>query len=368
MIRNLNDLANATGLSKSTVSRALAGNLVVSATTRARVTALASASDFQINQTARNLRLKRAQAIGVVLPMGHEIGQHLSDPFFITMLAHLADALTERGYDVLLSRVIPTDDGWLDRLVASGRTDGVIIIGQSDQTAVIDRVAARFLPIVVWGANLPGQRHCSVGTDNYLGGAMAARHLVGNGRQRLVFYGNPDAPEIGQRHRGFADAVAAAGVNGRLLSVRMAAEAAFAAIADDLALQPVPDGIVAASDTIAMMAIRALAERRLRVPEDVAIVGYDDVVLAAHTTPPLTTIRQDLTRGAALLVELLFRRMAGEAARSIVLPPELIVRASSIVQADAGRSTATRHVAAPASVTTPASINSPRGSPPSNGP
>ena len=337
MIRNLNDLANATGLSKSTVSRALAGNPVVSAATRARVTALARASDFQINQTARNLRLQRAQAIGVVLPMGHETGQHLSDPFFITMLGYLADALTERGYDVLLSRVIPTDDGWLDRLVASGRTDGVIIIGQSDQTAVIERVAARFLPIVVWGANLPGQQHCSVGSDNYLGGAMAARHLVENGRRRLVYHGNPDVPEIGQRYKGFSDAVAAAGVEGRLLPVSLAAEAAFAMIAEDLTLHLIPDGIVAASDTIAMMAIRALAERRLRVPEDVAIVGYDDVVLAAHTTPPLTTIRQDLARGATLLVELLFHRMNREAAGSIVLPPELIIRASSMAQADTRR-------------------------------
>ena len=338
MIRNLNDLANATGLSKSTVSRALAGNPVVSAATRARVAALATANDFQLNQTARNLRLQRSQAIGVVLPMGHETGQHLSDPFFITMLGYLADALTERGYEVLLSRVIPTDDGWLDRLVASGRTDGVIIIGQSDQTAVIERVAARFLPIVVWGANLPGQQHCSVGTDNRLGGAMAARHLVANGRRRLAFYGNPDVPEIGQRYRGFCDAAAGAGVSSRLLPVRLAPEAAFAMIADDLTLHAVPDGIVAASDTIAMVAIRALAERRLRVPEDVAIIGYDDVVLAAHTTPPLTTIRQDLARGAALLVALLFRRMAGEAAGSIVLPPELIIRASSMAQmAETGR-------------------------------
>lgn len=338
MIRNLTDLAKAAGLSKSTVSRSLAGNPAINSHTRARVVALANAHGFQLNQTARNLRLKRSQAIGVVLPMGHETGQHASDPFFITMLGHLADALTERGYDLLLSRVIPTDDGWLDRLVASGRTDGVIIIGQSDQVAVIDRVAERFLPLVVWGARTPGQRHCSVGTDNRLGGAIAARHLIASGRRRLAFYGNPDAPEIEQRHQGFAEAVAEARVEGRRLAVSMAPEAAFAIIADDLTRQRAPDGIVAASDTIAMMAIRALAERRLRVPEDVAIVGYDDVVLAAHTTPPLTTIRQDLTRGAALLVELLFRRMAGDAADGFVLAPELIIRASSMAQAsDTGR-------------------------------
>ncbi len=329
MIRNLTDLALAAGLSKSTVSRALAGNPVINAETRARVMALAAEHGFQVNQVARNLRLKRTQAIGVVLPLGHETGQHPSDPFFITMLGHLADALTERGHDLLLSRVIPTDETWLARLIASGRTDGLIIIGQSDQAAVIDRAAAGFLPIVVWGAQLPGAAHCTVGTDNHRGGMLATQHLIAQGRRRLAFHGNPDVPEIGDRFAGFTAACAEAGIAGRLLPVHLTPSAAYAMIAEDLATGPVPDGIVAASDTIAMMAIRVAAERRLRVPEDIAVTGYDDVTLAAHTSPPLTTVRQDLARGAALLVELLFRRLAGEAAPSIVLPPTLVVRGST---------------------------------------
>ncbi len=329
---NLADVAKAAGVSVSTVSRALAGNQVINTQTRERIVALARAHGFQPNQMARNLRLRRAQAIGLVLPLGHETGQHLSDPFFNTMLGHLADAVTARSYDLLLSRVIPVDDGWLDRLVDSGRIDGVLIVGQSDQTAVLDRVAARYGPLVVWGAHSPDHVHITVGTDNRLGGAMAAQHLIDTGRTRLAFYGNPEAPEIAQRREGFVAACAKAGIAGSMtfLPVHLTIDETYNTIADHLSRNPAPDGIVAASDIIAMGAIRALTERRLRVPEDVAVIGYDDVMLAAHTTPALTTIRQQITRGAALLVELLFQRLAGKEASSVVLAPELVVRGSTV--------------------------------------
>ena len=328
-IANLAELARAAGVSVSTVSRALADNPTISAATRKRVAELAQAHGFRLNQQARNLRLRRTQAIGVVLPLGHETAQHLSDPFFITMLGHLADALTDRGFDLLLSRVIPTDDNWLDRMLASGRTDGMIIVGQSNQVAALDRAAARGAPIVVWGARLVGQLHCSVGSDNEVGGALATQHLIDTGRRRLAFFGNPEAPEIAARQRGFLANCAAHGLVGDTLAVHLTPDAAYQMIADYLDRHPAPDGIVAASDTVAMMAIRAVAERRLRVPEDVAVIGYDDVALAAHTTPPLSTVRQDIARGAALLVELLLRKLAGETVESIVLPPALVIRGST---------------------------------------
>lgn len=327
-IANVAQLAAIAGVSASTVSRALAGNTAISTATRQRITALADAHGYRINQQARNLRLKRTEAIGVVLPLGHEIGQHLSDPFFIAMLGHLADALANRGHDLLLSRVIPTDDAWLARILASGRTDGTIVIGQSNQLETLERLALD-APVVVWGANRPGQRHVSVGSDNRAGGRLATEHLIAQGRRRLLFLGNTEAPELAERQQGFAGACAAASLAGDSLPVKLTADAAYVAIRDHLARHPAPDGIVAASDIIAMMAIRALTEIGLRVPQDVAVVGYDDVALAAHTAPPLTTIRQDIARGAAALVDLLFRKLAGEPVESLVMAPELVVRAST---------------------------------------
>ncbi len=329
-VGSLADLAKLAGVSPSTVSRALAGNTLISAATRERLVRLAREHGFQPNPMARGLRLGRTKAIAVVLPLGHETGQPLSDPFFITLLGHLADALTDRGYDLLLSRVIPANDGWLDALADSGRVDGVVVVGQSDQTAVLDRVAARYPPLVVWGARLSGQRHVTVGSDNRLGGEIATRRLIEGGRRRLAFFGNPDAPEIAQRREGFLAACRAAGLEGDSETViaPLTADRAYRMIETRLAAGPVPDGVVAASDVIAMSALRALAERGLTVPGDVAVIGFDDVMLAAHTTPPLTTIRQDLARGATLLVELLMRAIAGEAIDSAVMQPTLVVRGS----------------------------------------
>lgn len=332
-ISSLADLARAAGTSVSTASRALSGHSSVNEKTRARIRTLADAHGFQPNQLARNLRLQRTQSIGLVLPLGHETGQHLSDPFFLSLLGHLADGLTERGYDLMLSRIIPHDGDWLDRLVDSGRIDGLILIGQSDQGAVIDRVAARYAPIVVWGADLPGQRYLTVGSDNRLGGQRATQHLIDIGRRRLLYLGNTSAPEFAERLAGFQAAVDGAGsdVTGTTLDLHMTPDAAYAAIAEHLAHNAAPDAIFAASDVVAMSALRALREQGLRVPQDVAVVGYDDVTLAAHTTPALTTIHQDLMTGAATLIDILFRRIAGEPADSRLLDPRLIVRGSTVV-------------------------------------
>lgn len=329
-VTNLAQLARLAGVSISTVSRALAGSGLISTETRERIGAMARAHGLRPNQLARNLRLGRAQAIGVVIPLGHETGQHLTDPFFITLIGHLADALTERGYDLLLSRVIPLDDHWLDRIVDSGRVDGAIVIGQSNQLGVLERVAARYLPLVVWGTRFEGAAHCSIGSDNRLGGALATRHLIRSGRRRLAFLGHPDAPEIGERYQGFREECARAGLPTELLPVHLTANDAHDMIAERLRKRRVLDGVVAASDVVAMSALRAAVEAGLAVPGDLALVGFDDVTLAAHTTPPLTTIRQDLERGAALIVDHLFRRMAGEMTASVALIPELVVRGSAL--------------------------------------
>ena len=328
-VSGLADLARLAGVSVATVSRALAGNPAIAAATRLRIVELARTHGFQINQAARNLRLKRTGAIGVILPLGHEADQHLSDPFFMSLLGPLADAVAERGHDLLLSRVIPKDDRWLDAIVDGGRVDGVIVIGQSNQTGAIERVALRYRPMVVWGAAQPGLKQLTVGSDNAAGGHLAAAHLLAGGRKRLAYFGNPDVPEFAARYAGFCAAVAVAGAAGTLFPVHLTSEASYAAIGDFLDSNPPPDGIVAASDVIAMSTLRALADRKKRVPQGVGVVGYDDVVIAMHTTPPLTTIRQDVVRGAATLVELLFRRIDGDDPESVSMLPELVRRGSA---------------------------------------
>jgi DNA-binding LacI/PurR family transcriptional regulator len=280
---------------------------------------------------ARNLRIQRTGAIGVFIPLGHETGQHISDPFFITMLGLLADALTERGYDLVLSRVIPTDENWLNHFLDSGRVDGLIVIGQSNQMAVIEAAAARYLPLVVWGGHSDGQVHCSVGSDNRRGGDIAATHLIKQGCNRLAFFGDPTSIEISQRLQGCEDAVARAGADVSLtvLPAHLVAEAAHPDIARFLGtVDARPQGIVAASDVIAMSALRALSEFGLSVPGDVRVVGYDGLAIGEQTVPRLSTISQDLSAGAEHLVTMLLRRIAGEHTDSVIMEPKLIVRMS----------------------------------------
>lgn len=329
-VTTLAELAQLAGVSVATVSRSLAGNPAIATATRTRIVALAQEHGFQINQSARNLRLKRTGAIGAVLPLGHEVDQHISDPFFMSLVCPLAEGVADRGYDLLLSRVIPRNDGWLDVIVDAGRVDGIIMIGQSNQIDAIERVAHRYAPLIVWGAAVSDRTQITVGSDNVAGGRIAAEHLLAQGRSRLAFFGNIDVPEFAARYAGFQQAIASAGAaNATLLPVHLTSESSFSAIEAYLASHPSPDGIVAASDVIAMSALRALAQRGARVPQDVGVVGYDDILMAQYTAPPLTTIRQDVARGAALMIDLLFKKMEGAQVSPISMAPELILRGSA---------------------------------------
>ena len=327
-LRNIKELAKIAGVSTGTVSRALTDSGLIAAETRARIKAIARAHDFRPNVLARNLRIQKTGAIGVAIPLAHEPGQAISDPFFIKILGHLADALNCRGYDLLLTRIVPTSRDWLDQLVDSGRTDGLILIGQSNQFDAYERVAERYQPLVVWGGHAPDQRHCSVGSDNRLGGELAATHLIEQGCERITFIGDERAFEIAQRLAGCRDAMARAGLSEQLsiLPAHLIAEAAHPEIAAYLATGARPQGIVAASDVIAMSALRALAELGLDVPSQVRVIGFDDLPFAQQTVPPLTTIRQDIERGAIEIVDRLLRRIEGDTVPALVMRPELIVR------------------------------------------
>ena len=330
-IRYIIELAQLAGVSPGTVSRALAGKSLVNAQTRDRIQALAREHGFRLNQMASRLRTQRTGVIGVVFPLGHESRQHISDPFFMTLFGYLADALTESGHDIMLSRVIPGDTEWLDRIVTSGMLDGALVIGQSDQRAVIDAVAERYLPLVVWGSHEAGQVQCTVGSDNRLGGRLAAQRLLATGRTRLAFLGETRGPEIADRLAGVRDAIAGrSDVRLREVPTPLSSEALGEQVAEQLAtLGDDLDGIVAASDVIAMMVLRVLHERGARVPEKIALVGFDDLPIATSTVPQLTTVRQDLARGAKAMVNALMQRIAGHAAPPVIMRPELIVRESA---------------------------------------
>lgn len=329
-IRTLKDVARLAGVNAGTVSRALAGSPLVNDETRRRIVEIAAEHGFRPNQMARKLRTQRTGVIGIAVPLGHERRQHLSDPFFMALLGHLADGITERGYDVMLSRVVPDADDWLDDLAHSGTLDGILLIGQSDQLRVIEAVAARYRPLVVWGSALPGQVHCAVGVDNFAGGRLVGERLIERGCRRLAFMGEVRTLELIERHRGLCAAAAAAGLAPPLqLDTHLASEIMADEIAANLDRADGLDGIAAASDVIAMATVEALQARGRRVPDDVAVTGFDDLPLAAQARVRLTTVRQDLAAGAAAMLDALFARIGGADAPSVVMTPALIARDSA---------------------------------------
>ncbi len=330
----MSDLAKLAGVHVSTVSRALAGSPLVTRTMRDRIVQLARERGYFVNSAARNLRLQRTQTISVVIPLGHEAGQALTDPFFVEMLGHLADEITQRGYGMFLQKILPPMDDWLARLIASHRADGIIIVGQSTEHAAIEQAASSYQPMVVWGGHLEHQAYCAVGTDNMGGGRVVVEHLLRTGRRRIVFLGDPAIPEIRLRHDGYKYALAHAprGTGrDRIVPAHLTADAAYEAMRAFIREGGKFDAVFGATDVIALSAIRAITASGLSVPRDVSVVGFDDIAMAAHFNPTLTTMRQDLARGARMLVDLLLRRVNGENTPSATMPAELVVRESSNV-------------------------------------
>ncbi len=326
------DIARLAGVAVSTVSRALAGSPLVNQETRDRVSELARSLNYTVNVRAQSLRLKQNHTVAVILPYDAPTAQHLSDPFFLALIGSLGDAITDRGFEMLLSRIDAEHLDLAAQPYLSGRAMGVVLVGQWHHHDQLDELAMRRVPLVVWGARLPEQRYCTVGSDNVQGGRMATEHLFAQGARRIAFLGDTTLPEVAQRHEGYVLAHGARRIEAdpRLCRpVPFAEQSMDAEMASLLQMGKPLDAIFASSDLMAIAAISALHRQGKQVPQDVAVVGYDDIALARFCQPPLTTVRQPINAAGKTLIDLLVAQLDGERPQSVQLPTELVQRSTT---------------------------------------
>ena len=328
----LDDLADSAGVSVSTVSRALSGSAAVNPQTRARIRALAEEAGYSAPvRRSRSVSQRTQPSVMILLPppLGQDAPQ--IDPFTLSLLGGIFAEMRRRQLDLCVSHWVPQDQHSLTGFLDLNHSEGLIFLGQSQLHPLLNKLAREGRRFVVWGAMVPGQVYCSIGSDNFAGGMRATNHLIRLGRRRIAFIGQSEVIELAQRHEGYQAALSAANLEidpALFRPCSLTPEAAAEAI-NDLVDHAVPfDALVCGSDLAAVGALRALARRGISIPGDVSVVGYDNIDIAAHTHPALTTVQQDTTKAGRLLVSKLMRILAGDQPSSERLTTNLIVRES----------------------------------------
>ena len=332
------DIAHLAGVSQSTVSRALRGSPLVNRETTRRILEAAEQLHYKVDKHASSLRTQRAGTLALLLFEDPTSDASHINPFFLPMLGSITRACARHGQDLLISFQQLSDD-WHADYADSKKADGLILLGYGDYLAhrgKLQQLVDQATPFVRWGAVLPGQPGLSIGCDNLAGGHQAGSHLLAAGRRRIAFLGNASIhfPEFLDRYRGCDAALYEAGASldpALQVDAESSEDSGYAAAQELLRRERPFDAVFAASDLIAIGAMRAFAERGLRVPEDVAMVVFDDVPAARNATPSLTTIRQDAERAGELLVEALVRLIDDAPTESTRLPTTLVVRQSTNV-------------------------------------
>ena len=326
----MTDIARMAGVSASTVSRALSGSPLIPEATRTRITELARSLNYRVNAGAASLRKGDVQTIGVVLLS--DSAQMISDPFLLGILGSLTDAVNEQGMNLLLSRLHEDSKDRMRSMVESGQVTGLIVIGQLTLHDYLNELTRDGFPMVVWGANLADAQYSVVGGDNEQGGYLAASHLLSRGCRRIAFLGDIEHPEAGQRYAGYLRAHREAGIEPdvRLRQSVLFNEPMLLQVVQEWLSQGLSfDAVFASSDVAAIAVISALNARGIDVPRDVKVVGYDDIEMAGHVFPSLTSIRQPTQQAGQSLVTLLNEAQLGQSPRTVVLASELIERQSS---------------------------------------
>ena len=328
------DIAQLAGVSQPTVSRALRGSPTVSEKTRKRIEAIAQQLKYKVDKNASNLRRRETNTLALLFYEDRMPDDTIINPFFLSMLGSITQTCSQHGYDLLISMQQFSTDWHVD-FEESRKADGLILLGHGDfepYREKLDRLVAQGTHFVRWGHVRDNKLGTVVGSDNFGGGQEATRHLLGLGRRKIAFLGDatPHYPEFMDRFDGFRAAMTEAGLaDENLVSLPAHTEQdGYDAVCELLGKQKGFDAIFAASDLIAIGAVRALQDHSIDVPGQVSVVGFDDILAAALCRPTLTTVQQDAKRAGEALVETLIRTIRDDAPDAVALPCKLVVRKS----------------------------------------
>jgi LacI family transcriptional regulator len=325
------EIAKQAGVSRSTVSRVINDDPNVNVTTRQRVRTVMQKLNFQPNAAARGLAAGKTRILGLVIPMG--VAALFSDPYFPQLIQGITAACNQHDYSTMLWLAEPEyERRTIQQIVSAGMIDGLIVASALTDDAVVDAVRGRNLPFVLIGRHPIHADITYVDVDNRMSSRDAVLHLLRLGYKRVATISGP-LNMIGGMDRlaGYKDALRARGL---IAEAQLIAEGDFSEEGGYRAMHELlpqsPDAIFVASDSMALGAMRALREAGKRIPEDTALVGFDDMPFAARTDPPLTTVRQPIHRAGFVAAETLMDMIQDEdtAPRRVILPTELVIRES----------------------------------------
>jgi LacI family transcriptional regulator len=324
----IHDIARQAGVSVATVSRVINGQPGVGAETRARLEKLFAEVGYSVNVQAQQLSTGRSRLIGVVFPV--EIGQIVLHPVYLPLLGAIGDAAAERGHAVLLATSSGHLDQTLDVLYRHG-VDGVILPAAGPADPLLGALADLTAKTVLIGHRSDEPMLRWIDSDHDVAAYRLTRHLIDNGRRRLFHLGGPGHVSAAMlRAKGFTQAIEEAGSAVSFAGIEQINfnSALAAARARSILTDPAgpPDAIVCGSDLIASGVLLAARELGISVPGDLAVTGFDDLELAAHTTPPLTSVRMPLRELGTTAVSLLLVYPNGVSPRSVLLNTEILYR------------------------------------------
>ncbi len=325
----IKDVAKKAGVAVSTASYALNGIEKVSAATVEKVLRAAEELNYQKNGFASDLKRTKTNTIALIL-------SDMSGPYYSELIKGVQEVTASNGFDLIACSSVGGEKSTASKFLREKRVDGAIVLAQNISTEVIKASARKDFPIVVLDRSVDHPFVIHVEVNNRQGGYEATEYLINKGHQSVGYVSGPrNSHDNEERFQGYLTALKEHGLTyqSRLkISGDFTREGGYRATKMLVAQQDLPDAIFYANDEMAIGGLQAFTEKKICIPEDVSVIGFDDIQLSEYVNPPLTTVKQPKYEAGALAVHLIFQMLAGEKVEQTYnLPTEFVERQSVVM-------------------------------------